>query len=467
MTRRIRDNRLDPIEREVQQRESLKKEAMKKIGFDIPAKEINTKEDFLAVVRGEGKKAVAFLGSLKKFAIPRDEYMEKVRKKREQQEKKKEKEKAEVIDYEGRKVIHSPKVRTKQKDKKTRPSTREDLKEAVEKAILNPDLNKDQRVRLALGNHKIDKAFAVWSLPCQSTCPASTQFCREHCYAKKAEAVYPGVLETRIDSYVFSKSKNFVPEMVERIKELSEKSKLIRVVTYPKDGEPEIEEKDKSKGQKPIYDEGYSVWQHTKKKDVVKEYATTGIEVIRIHESGDMYDQEYLDKWFEIARTLPSITFTTYTKAYMLDWSKKPKNFTVNQSTEAPTLEEVQYKQEVGEGEEKKMVNVPGGRTQELYHGSEKKKMQEYLTGDWGDGLAIICPSGATIAQVLETLGLYDPGTGEGKVKPEEVYLCPGKCGNPTKSGYEKGCCYCYLSKEDRNAWYPGHPGGHVYFKEH
>lgn len=36
--------------------------------------------------------------------------------------------------------------------------------------------------------------------------------------------------------------------------------------------------------------------------------------IVRIHESGDFYSQEYIDKWARIAKQLPSITFYAFTK---------------------------------------------------------------------------------------------------------------------------------------------------------
>jgi hypothetical protein len=48
---------------------------------------------------------------------------------------------------------------------------------------------------------------------------------------------------------------------------------------------------------------------------------------VRVHESGDFYNQEYLDKWFVVAQGYPDLTFYAYTKSFQLDFSKKPDNF--------------------------------------------------------------------------------------------------------------------------------------------
>ena len=63
-----------------------------------------------------------------------------------------------------------------------------------------------------------------------------------------------------------------------------------------------------------------------------KKVAGAALATIRIHESGDAYSQEYLNKWLEIATALPLVTFYMYTKSFMLDFSKRPKNLIVRGS---------------------------------------------------------------------------------------------------------------------------------------
>ena len=53
---------------------------------------------------------------------------------------------------------------------------------------------------------------------------------------------------------------------------------------------------------------------------------------IRIHDSGDFYNKEYLYKWFEIARKMPSKTFYAYTKRVKLlkdNEALKPNNMII------------------------------------------------------------------------------------------------------------------------------------------
>jgi hypothetical protein len=62
-------------------------------------------------------------------------------------------------------------------------------------------------------------------------------------------------------------------------------------------------------------------------------HAKRGINVVRLHDSGDFYSQEYLDAWKKIAQALPDMVFYAYTKSLHLDlYSDKPENFKLVQS---------------------------------------------------------------------------------------------------------------------------------------
>lgn len=55
--------------------------------------------------------------------------------------------------------------------------------------------------------------------------------------------------------------------------------------------------------------------------------------IVRVHDSGDFFSQEYLDAWYEVARRNPEKAFYAYTKSLHLDlWSRRPGNFNVVQS---------------------------------------------------------------------------------------------------------------------------------------
>jgi hypothetical protein len=57
--------------------------------------------------------------------------------------------------------------------------------------------------------------------------------------------------------------------------------------------------------------------------------------LIRVHVSGDFFNQQYFDAWMEVARKNPLRTFYAYTKSLHL-WVSKlgeiPKNFALNAS---------------------------------------------------------------------------------------------------------------------------------------
>jgi len=57
------------------------------------------------------------------------------------------------------------------------------------------------------------------------------------------------------------------------------------------------------------------------------------VNTVRIHDSGDFYNQEYFNKWNLIAKALPLITFYAYTKTLdMTIWEGKAENLKITQS---------------------------------------------------------------------------------------------------------------------------------------
>jgi len=128
---------------------------------------------------------------------------------------------------------------------------------------------------LSRGNHKLPKTTAIFNLPAVMTCPRSTPECRKYCYARKAERMYPQVLPFRLTNLALTKSSAFVTDVSKELKN------------------------------------------------------SRTVDTVRIHESGDFYDQKYLDKWITIAKTFPKLVFYAYTKSFHLDFSKRPSNFIV------------------------------------------------------------------------------------------------------------------------------------------
>ena len=123
-------------------------------------------------------------------------------------------------------------------------------------------------------NKKMD--IPTWSLPSGKTCPGSTSFCRKKCYARKTEYIWPCVLPCRKRNLVASKRETFEIEMLPLI------AKCTKKVPY-----------------------------------------------FRIHESGDFYDQEYLEKWFQIVRAFPRVRFLAFTKSFHLNFEDKPENLQI------------------------------------------------------------------------------------------------------------------------------------------
>lgn len=124
----------------------------------------------------------------------------------------------------------------------------------------------------SLGNKKIPRSTAIFNIPRLLTCPWATPMCRKVCYAKKAERrFFFRCLPQRTRNLHLTQRKDFVEIISQELQKLNKNR-------------------------------------------------------VRVHESGDFYSQEYLDKWFEIMNRFPYITFIAYSKA-MLDFSKKPNNF--------------------------------------------------------------------------------------------------------------------------------------------
>lgn len=133
-----------------------------------------------------------------------------------------------------------------------------------------------RRFSLSLGNKKLPKETLIFNLPAKNTCPGKTEFCASKCYALKAERIYKNTRESRERNNQEAKNIFFVGDMIETIEAI-------------------------------------------KKKRTVK--------ACRIHESGDFFGQDYLNKWFSIAKKFPDMVFYAYTKSFHLDFTDKPKNF--------------------------------------------------------------------------------------------------------------------------------------------
>ncbi len=131
----------------------------------------------------------------------------------------------------------------------------------------------DLWVAMMQGNLKLAKNIKTFNLPAGGSCPNMKE-CYKDCYAKKAQ---------RRPIVRISRERNF--------RLAKENTQLLKK----------------------------RILQHLEKGDVV-----------RIHESGDVFSQEYLDMWCEIAKERPDVMFYTYTKTeHLWNWSeiKRLPNF--------------------------------------------------------------------------------------------------------------------------------------------
>jgi len=129
---------------------------------------------------------------------------------------------------------------------------------------------------ISKGNRKLDKSIGIFNLPSGMTCPGAGK-CREICYAKKAERMYPGCLPCRMRNFNETRDDDFAKDMISQIKRAK-------------------------------------------------------VKVFRIHESGDFYDQVYLDKWIEVAKEMGDVKFYAYTKSLHLDFRRVPPNLVIVKS---------------------------------------------------------------------------------------------------------------------------------------
>ena len=110
-----------------------------------------------------------------------------------------------------------------------------------------------------------------------NTCPGATA-CRSVCYAKQGRYLMPNVMQTRQNNLAESLKETFVEDMIKALT------------------------------------------------------SARSYNVVRIHDSGDFYNQTYLDKWSAIAAALPNRIFYAYTKAHHLSFANLPPNLRIVRS---------------------------------------------------------------------------------------------------------------------------------------
>ena len=139
---------------------------------------------------------------------------------------------------------------------------------------------------LSLPNKKLkasmrdDEFILSFGLPAGLSCPYAGE-CKKICYAKHGNYLYKEPVNKRANNYAVACSPKFVELMNAELK----------------------------------------TWSYVKKL------------LIRIHDSGDFFSPAYLDKWIEIARANPSVTFYAYTKSVAMVKSRDiPDNMIIGYS---------------------------------------------------------------------------------------------------------------------------------------
>lgn len=133
---------------------------------------------------------------------------------------------------------------------------------------------KHKNINFGEGNKRCngDEKFGylLWNLPAVKTCPFGTELCKRKCFAKRAER-YPSARDSRELNYQASLEEDFVNNVIEAIELYLDKKKNLNKTT-----------------------------------------------ILRIHTSGDYYNQEYLDKWVEISNYFKGdsrVLFQSFTKS--------------------------------------------------------------------------------------------------------------------------------------------------------
>lgn len=125
---------------------------------------------------------------------------------------------------------------------------------------------------ITYGNAKM--SIPLFSITPRATCPGRTKLCSKYCYGMKAYRMFEQTRDKR-----------------HRCTELTMTDGFVDIITG--------------------------------------ELKNSLIPYVRIHESGDFYDQVYLDKWIEIAKRLPDRKFLAFTKSFHLDFSQVPENMVI------------------------------------------------------------------------------------------------------------------------------------------
>ena len=114
---------------------------------------------------------------------------------------------------------------------------------------------------LTEGNTKLGMLIWGWSIPALHTCPGASEVCKLVCYAMTGFFVMPSVEKAHDTNLRATRSKEFVPWMIQQIK-------------------------------------------------------LNFVRVVRIHVAGDFYNRQYIKRWLKIVRSCPDVKFYAYTRSW-------------------------------------------------------------------------------------------------------------------------------------------------------
>jgi len=139
-------------------------------------------------------------------------------------------------------------------------------------------MNKHLLLKWSDGNEKLKKTRTVsFNLPAIKACPMAG-VCASVCYATQGAYVYPNVQASRAYNFdIAQHNPGFQDMLIHDLKLIKQSS-------------------------------------------------------IRIHDSGDFFNQAYLNAWIAAMKQFPDKQFYAYTKSLHLDYSAKPDNFQIVQS---------------------------------------------------------------------------------------------------------------------------------------
>lgn len=134
---------------------------------------------------------------------------------------------------------------------------------------LNPNIYIQEGNSVLVDNEEY--GFLIFSIPARECCPFATEICKKICYGRNAQELFEHVYNSRKRNYEESLKDTFIEDIINTI--------------------------------------NYNLLRKKYEKKTI---------IFRIHETGDFYSQEYLNKWVEISnrfKETDKIIFQAYTKS--------------------------------------------------------------------------------------------------------------------------------------------------------